>query len=368
MEGIRGSRVLVLILSRAANDSAHIVREVERAIHLGIPVVPFRIEDVAPSGGLEYHLGTLHWLDAMTPPLRAHMRPLAETIRAILGKSPQSPAAERRTFSRRSIHAVAGAVLLMALGTGYWALRMSPGRSIHAEALTVTSGAAPAVISRDSSTGIVGHSQTVPPSPPSAGGRERHSRVAGAATATTDGLVGNRAVAEKVVGEYDNGARIEVVTLGSDGRLSYFLPGEPLDELRWERDWRFRRSNFPDVSVEFVRGRDGVVTALIGHLPNNVRVTVPRRFGKAPPRAVLDSLTGEYGGDPPALVTLEQGELQFAFPGFPVFPLRFANGLHFAVKGHGGLSIEFVRGVEGDIAYLLVHQPSGDVSIPRKRP
>lgn len=82
--GLKGSRVLVLILSRAANASPHILREVERAVHLGAVVIPVRIEDVMPEGALEYHLGTVHWLDAMTPPLEAHLKHLATTLKTIL--------------------------------------------------------------------------------------------------------------------------------------------------------------------------------------------------------------------------------------------------------------------------------------------
>jgi hypothetical protein len=86
IEGLRASKVLVLLFSKAANTSQQVLREVERAIHLGIAVLPVRIEDVMPTGGLEYHLGTVHWLDAMTPPLEAHLKRLTDTVKAILRK------------------------------------------------------------------------------------------------------------------------------------------------------------------------------------------------------------------------------------------------------------------------------------------
>jgi hypothetical protein len=40
---------MVLVLSATANTSTQIKREVERAVNKGIPVIPLRIEDVAPS-------------------------------------------------------------------------------------------------------------------------------------------------------------------------------------------------------------------------------------------------------------------------------------------------------------------------------
>jgi hypothetical protein len=43
-----------------------------------------RIEDVLPTKSMEYFLGAIHWLDALTPPLEGHLHKLAETVKAIL--------------------------------------------------------------------------------------------------------------------------------------------------------------------------------------------------------------------------------------------------------------------------------------------
>ena len=92
IQGIHGSRVMVLVFSHAANTSPQILREVERAIHLGIVLVPLRIEDVLPEGALEFHLGTVHWLDAMSPPMEAHLHRLTDTLLAILKRERSQPA------------------------------------------------------------------------------------------------------------------------------------------------------------------------------------------------------------------------------------------------------------------------------------
>src|SRR5439155_5554639 len=92
MEAIRGSGAMVLIFSANANTSAQIKREVERAINKGIPVIPFRIQDVAPSATLEYFISTPNWLDAFTPPMEPHLAYLAEVARQIVGGSNVSPA------------------------------------------------------------------------------------------------------------------------------------------------------------------------------------------------------------------------------------------------------------------------------------
>jgi hypothetical protein len=77
-------RVIVLIFSASANASRQIRREVERAITTGAAVVPVRIENVNPTESLAYFMSTVHWLDALTPPLENHLQRLADSIKALL--------------------------------------------------------------------------------------------------------------------------------------------------------------------------------------------------------------------------------------------------------------------------------------------
>jgi TIR domain len=87
IDSINEARAMVLIFSSNANTAqSQIKREVERAVNKGIPVIPFRIENVMPTKALEYFLSTPHWLDAFTPPLDEHVRQLAVSIMRLLGK------------------------------------------------------------------------------------------------------------------------------------------------------------------------------------------------------------------------------------------------------------------------------------------
>ncbi|MGZ7180375.1 MAG: TIR domain-containing protein [Halobacteriota archaeon] len=85
VQAIDESRSMVLVFSSEANRSPHIKREAERAVHNGIPIVPFRIEDVEPSAELGYFFGSQHWLDAVTPPLEQHIFTLADAIKVLIG-------------------------------------------------------------------------------------------------------------------------------------------------------------------------------------------------------------------------------------------------------------------------------------------
>ncbi len=84
VEAIEASRLMVLVFSSSANNSSQVMREVERAVSKGIPIIPLRMEDVPPSKSLEYFLSAPHWLDALTPPLEKHLHLLAETVDLLL--------------------------------------------------------------------------------------------------------------------------------------------------------------------------------------------------------------------------------------------------------------------------------------------
>jgi Flp pilus assembly protein TadD len=86
LDAIQGCRIMVLVFSSKANTSSHIPKEIERAVSKGASIIPFRIEDVKPGKSLDYFIGNVHWLDAMTPPLEGHIRRLAKNIQTILAR------------------------------------------------------------------------------------------------------------------------------------------------------------------------------------------------------------------------------------------------------------------------------------------
>jgi hypothetical protein len=87
IEAISESRMMVLVFSSSSNNSPQVLREVERAASKGIPLLPFRIQDVPLSRAMEYYISTHHWLDALTPPLERHLQHLAETVKLLLART-----------------------------------------------------------------------------------------------------------------------------------------------------------------------------------------------------------------------------------------------------------------------------------------
>lgn len=129
IEGIEGARTFVLIFSGNANGSPQVRREVERSVSRGLPVIPFRIEDVLPAKSLEYFISSSHWLDALTPPLERHLDYLADVVDWLLSPPSTAPATAHRPTvppevqpSRRWPFWIAPILVIGALaaGTGYW--------------------------------------------------------------------------------------------------------------------------------------------------------------------------------------------------------------------------------------------------------
>ena len=96
VDAITTSRAVVLVLSASSNDSPQVRREVQRAFEHNITVIPLRVENVVPARALEYYIGPVHWLDALTPPLEAHLDRLADSVRRLVATTPEVPPFEHR--------------------------------------------------------------------------------------------------------------------------------------------------------------------------------------------------------------------------------------------------------------------------------
>lgn len=81
IDAISAARVMVLVFSASSNDSPQVRREVERAVHKNLRILPFRIEDVLPSRSLEYFLSSQHWLDGFPSPWAPHYERLCGCLR-----------------------------------------------------------------------------------------------------------------------------------------------------------------------------------------------------------------------------------------------------------------------------------------------
>ncbi len=80
IKAIDNASVLVLIFSSRANGSPNVIRDAGRAVEDGIPIIPLRIENVESIPSLHSYIGPQHRIDALTPPIEAHIPRLALMI------------------------------------------------------------------------------------------------------------------------------------------------------------------------------------------------------------------------------------------------------------------------------------------------
>jgi len=139
VEAIRAAKVFVLIYSGEADTSRQIRNELVLATQSGLAIVPFRIEDVPPSDALSYHLSGVHWLDALSPPLEAHLNALLAAVQRLLALAaggraatplaapapiaPSAPTSAPPGGAWFAWSLVAGLVVLGLAVGGYFALR-----------------------------------------------------------------------------------------------------------------------------------------------------------------------------------------------------------------------------------------------------
>lgn len=64
INGIDKSDMVLLIMTKAANASVHVLREVERAVSRQIPIIVYKAEDVELTKSMEYFLMSHQWLDS----------------------------------------------------------------------------------------------------------------------------------------------------------------------------------------------------------------------------------------------------------------------------------------------------------------
>ncbi len=143
VDAITAARIVLLIFSGHANRSEHVLRELEVASDSGKIIVPFRIENVVPSGDLRYYITRVHWLDAMSPPMEARLSELVALMQRLMDL-PVTPvaAAAARAPTRKGYPLIAAlvvvaAVIAIALGLYFMKRSAPPAGKIAKVAATV---------------------------------------------------------------------------------------------------------------------------------------------------------------------------------------------------------------------------------------
>jgi len=134
------AEVLIVILSLNSNSSKQVLREIELAVHNNVVVLPVRIEDIMPTGGMSYYLSTTHWIDVIDEGIELKITAIINRIRNILDgpeyeetsqieSEPHKIVAKaaikkpRKTKLQKPILAITAVVLLTAVGLTLFFMR-----------------------------------------------------------------------------------------------------------------------------------------------------------------------------------------------------------------------------------------------------
>ena len=104
---------VLVVLSKAANQSTQVPREVAIAADHEKTLLVVRIQDVKPQGELEYYLSNIQWLDAFRGPIEAHTRRLIDGISPILPDRNIQPESGLKLWVKASRGKLAAGVVVL---------------------------------------------------------------------------------------------------------------------------------------------------------------------------------------------------------------------------------------------------------------
>jgi TolB-like protein len=117
VQAINACPVLVLVLSKSAIDSSHVLREVERASAKKRPVIAFRIDAAPLPPGLEYFLSASQWIDVSGGTSELGFPKLLESLRGRFASMPKpefEPRLAMRPPSKKGLSRSVIALLVVA--------------------------------------------------------------------------------------------------------------------------------------------------------------------------------------------------------------------------------------------------------------
>ncbi len=101
---IESCDVMLIVVSANASGSAHVAREVDLAVERAKPLLPVRVEDVAPTGTLNYLLRLAQWIDLFPGSIADHAVSLQGMVGSMLAeRGIAPPAAPSPRRSRRKL-------------------------------------------------------------------------------------------------------------------------------------------------------------------------------------------------------------------------------------------------------------------------
>ncbi|GAC1502710.1 MAG: hypothetical protein NVS1B6_09530 [Steroidobacteraceae bacterium] len=150
VQAINACRMLVLVLSKSAIQSPHVIREVERASSKKRPILVVRLDAAELPPDLEYFLSANQWLDAANIPLERIVPSLVASVQGRAASETPREAARSRTSTRWISGAAALGVVVMGilayvLADKFWLSKQVAAPRSIAQAPSATQPVAPSI-------------------------------------------------------------------------------------------------------------------------------------------------------------------------------------------------------------------------------
>ena len=98
---IKSSAVMVLVFSESSNNSTQVAKELNLAISNKLVILPFKIDQSAPTGSMEYYLSDTHWLQASSD-ITDEITSLTEVVVSALTQSHREVNSAERKISGKT--------------------------------------------------------------------------------------------------------------------------------------------------------------------------------------------------------------------------------------------------------------------------
>ncbi len=132
VNAIPKSKIMIIIFSANSNSSKQVMRELELAVNNDIIVIPVRIEDIIPTGGMSFYLATMQWIDIIDKNMDRNLSLLTDKIKNFLGiieeektqnKKGEKAQKQVKPINKKLIITISSFVLLFAIGVTLFLLR-----------------------------------------------------------------------------------------------------------------------------------------------------------------------------------------------------------------------------------------------------
>jgi len=88
VKGLDESKIVVFVFSANSDKSDACKNELALSHDRQIPIIPLRVENITPTGDLEYLLARIQRLDTLSRPIGEHLEALVEAVRSLLASFP----------------------------------------------------------------------------------------------------------------------------------------------------------------------------------------------------------------------------------------------------------------------------------------